>query len=67
VTADLDPSAEIGGAPLDHTPSIDPVHRPFRQSVGAACSGAEEGGLTGIAPPDISKIKAAVDSSAKDL
>jgi hypothetical protein len=49
MTADADSRAEIGGAALDHAPGVDAVHRVFRQRVGPANSGAEQGGLAVVA------------------
>jgi len=49
MAADFDARAEIGGAALDHAPSVDPVHRLFRQRAGAASGGAEQGSLAAVA------------------
>ncbi len=49
MAAHLDERAEVGGAALDHAPSVHPVHRLLGQCAGAAGGGAEEGSLAGIA------------------
>jgi hypothetical protein len=44
MAANLAPRAEVGGAALDHAPSVDPVHRFIRQRAGAAGGGYSGGG-----------------------
>jgi hypothetical protein len=40
-----DAHAEIGGAPLSHTPNIDRAHRIVRRSANAADGGAQDEAL----------------------
>jgi hypothetical protein len=42
MAADLDPHAELGGAPLDHAIGVDPVHGLAVQFAGPAADRAEE-------------------------
>jgi len=44
MAANLAPRAEVGGAALDHAPSVEPVHRFIRQRAGAAGGGYSGGG-----------------------
>jgi hypothetical protein len=48
MAADLSAHAELGGAALDHAPSIDAAHRLVGQRAGAAGGGAEEGSLATV-------------------
>ena len=59
VAADADPCAEIGGAALDYAPSIDAVHRVFRQRAGAA------GGWSGRVEPSVVRGSGGIDIGIK--
>ena len=51
--------AEIDGATMDHAPCVNTFHPPFGQGPGAACCGAEEGGLPAVA--DFRRVDISVD------